>query len=68
MCRRCGLGFLSPRLTARVRAFYEDVYRRSVSAYHGRRIDAETVQVDQRDYADELVGCLRERCRRRRAR
>jgi SAM-dependent methyltransferase len=31
-----------------------------VSAYHGRRIDAETVQVDQRGYAAELVDFLRE--------
>jgi 2-polyprenyl-3-methyl-5-hydroxy-6-metoxy-1,4-benzoquinol methylase len=60
MCRRCGLGFLSPRLTAvEYGAFYERVYRPLVSAYHGRRIDAETVQVDQRGYAEELVGFLR---------
>src|SRR6187397_1297873 len=60
MCRRCGLGFLSPRLTAAgYGEFYEDVYRPLVSAFHGRRIDAETVQVDQRAYADELVELLR---------
>jgi 2-polyprenyl-3-methyl-5-hydroxy-6-metoxy-1,4-benzoquinol methylase len=59
MCRRCGLGFLSPRLTAaEYGRFYEDVYRPLVSAYHGRRIDAETVQVDQRGYASELVDWL----------
>jgi SAM-dependent methyltransferase len=62
MCSRCGLGFLSPRLTAaEYGAFYERVYRPLVSAYHGRRIDAETVQVDQRAYAAELVGFLRGR-------
>ena len=61
MCRRCGLGFLSPRLTAsEYGAFYESVYRPLVSAYHGRRIDAETVQVDQRGYAEELVAFLRQ--------
>jgi SAM-dependent methyltransferase len=61
MCRRCGLGFLSPRLTAaEYGAFYEGVYRPLVSAYHGRRIDAETVQVDQRGYAEELVAFLRQ--------
>ena len=61
MCRRCGLGFLSPRLTAaEYGAFYEDVYRPLVSAFHGRRIDAETVQDDQRAYAAELVELLRE--------
>ncbi len=62
LCRRCGLGFLSPRLTAaEYRAFYEHVYRPLVSAYHGRRIDAETVQDDQRGYAQELVEFLRGR-------
>jgi 2-polyprenyl-3-methyl-5-hydroxy-6-metoxy-1,4-benzoquinol methylase len=61
LCRRCGLGFLSPRLTAaEYGAFYEHVYRPLVSAYHGRRIDAETVQVEQHGYAAELVELLRE--------
>jgi SAM-dependent methyltransferase len=61
MCARCGLGFLSPRLTAgEYGEFYEHVYRPLVSAFHGRRIDAETVQVDQRGYAEELVRFLRE--------
>jgi 2-polyprenyl-3-methyl-5-hydroxy-6-metoxy-1,4-benzoquinol methylase len=60
MCRRCGLGFLSPRLTAaEYGVFYEDVYRPLVSAFHGRQIDAGTVQDDQRAYAAELVGLLR---------
>ncbi len=61
LCRRCGLGFLSPRLTAaEYGVFYERVYRPLVSAYHGRRIDAETVQDDQRGYAADLVAFLRE--------
>ncbi|MDF2752092.1 MAG: hypothetical protein K0S82_475 [Gaiellaceae bacterium] len=60
LCRRCGLAFLSPRLTEREYAdFYRDVYRPLVSAYHGRLIDAETVQDEQREYADELVLFLR---------
>lgn len=60
VCARCGLGFLSPRLTAaEYGAFYRDVYRPLVSAYHGRRIDAETVQEEQREYAAELVAFLR---------
>jgi 2-polyprenyl-3-methyl-5-hydroxy-6-metoxy-1,4-benzoquinol methylase len=60
MCRRCGLAFLSPRLTAaEYGRFYEGVYRSLVSAYHGRRIDAETVQDEQRGYAAELVEFLR---------
>jgi 2-polyprenyl-3-methyl-5-hydroxy-6-metoxy-1,4-benzoquinol methylase len=61
VCADCGLGFLSPRPTAEAyAAFYGDVYRPLVSAYHGRRIDAETVQDEQRVYAAELaawVGC-----------
>ncbi len=59
VCATCGLGFLSPRLTASGYAdFYGDTYRPLVSAYHGRRIDAETVQVEQRDYAAELAAFL----------
>lgn len=60
VCARCGLGFLSPRLTpAGYGSFYDGVYRPLVSAYHGRLIDAETVQVEQRVYARELVSFLR---------
>jgi SAM-dependent methyltransferase len=60
VCARCGLGFISPRLSAADYArFYDGVYRPLVSAYHGRLIDAETVQVEQRDYAEELMGFLR---------
>jgi SAM-dependent methyltransferase len=59
LCARCGLGFLAPRLTAGAYArFYEDTYRPLVSAYHGRTIDAVTVQDDQRGYAAELVAFL----------
>lgn len=60
VCARCGLGMISPRLTSDEYArFYESVYRPLVSAYHGRRIDAETVQEDQREYTAELAGFLR---------
>lgn len=59
VCERCGLGYLSPRLTEEAYAsFYAGVYRPLVSAYHGRRIDAETVQLDQRGYAADLVAFL----------
>jgi SAM-dependent methyltransferase len=59
VCARCGLGYLTPRMTAGEYAdFYARVYRPLVSAYHGRRIDAETVQVDQRAYAAELAAFL----------
>ena len=59
VCSRCGLGFISPRPTAAAyAAFYRDVYRPLVSAYHGRVIDAETVQQDQRGYAADLRAFL----------
>ena len=58
-CTVCGLAFLNPRLTERAyAAFYERVYRPLVSAYHGRRIDAETVESDQVGYTEELVRTL----------
>lgn len=61
VCTRCGLGFLSPRLTPEeYAAFYESVYRPLVSAFHGRTIDAETVQDEQRSYAAGLVAFLRD--------
>lgn len=61
VCRDCRLGFLSPRPTAAAYGeFYAHVYRPLVSAFHDRRIDAETVQADQRGYAAELVSFLRE--------
>jgi hypothetical protein len=60
VCAGCGLGFLSPRLTEAAYAdFYQATYRPLVSAYHGRTIDALTVQDDQREYATELVAFLR---------
>jgi SAM-dependent methyltransferase len=60
VCARCGLAFISPRPTATAyAAFYRDVYRPLVSAYHGRRIDAQTVQDDQRGYAADLAAYLR---------
>lgn len=58
-CLRCGLAFLSKRPSAPAYGdFYESVYRPLVSAYHGRLIDAETVQVEQREYADQLISFL----------
>lgn len=58
-CTRCGLVFLDPRLDAVGYAhFYDGVYRRLVSAFHGRRIDAETVEGEQVPYAAALVELL----------
>lgn len=53
-CCRCGLVFLDPVMTAEAyKSFYVDTYRPLVSAYHGRVIDATTIQAEQRDYAVE---------------
>ena len=58
-CRRCGLVCLDPVMTAEAyKRFYVDVYRPLVSAYHGRLIDAKTIQAEQREYAVERGGLL----------
>ena len=58
-CRRCGLVFLNPVMTAEAYAsFYAGTYRPLVSAYHGRRIDAQTIQMEQREYAVERGNFL----------
>ena len=59
-CERCGLVFLNPRLTpAAYGRFYESIYRPLVSAFHGRLIDARTIQAEQRVYAAERAAFLR---------
>ena len=59
-CRQCGLVFLNPRLTPQAYArFYNGVYRPLVSAFHGRLIDARTIQAEQREYAAERAEFLR---------
>lgn len=59
-CRTCGLVFLNPRLTAEAYArFYGGIYRPLVSAFHGRLIDARTIQGEQREYAAERAEFLR---------
>lgn len=58
-CDRCGLTVLNPRMTAAAYGqFYREVYRPLVSAYHGRRIDAETIQDEQRDYAEHMASFI----------
>lgn len=60
LCLRCGLVFLNPVMTAiAYREFYADVYRPLVSAYHGRLINAETIQAEQVVYAEALERLLR---------
>jgi SAM-dependent methyltransferase len=58
-CARCGLVFLDPVMTAPAYArFYAGTYRPLVSAYHGRLIDARTIQSEQRDYAADRGDLL----------
>ena len=58
-CLACGLVTLNPVMTSEAYTrFYVDVYRPLVSAYHGRLIDAETIQDEQRDYAAALSSLL----------
>ena len=59
-CLRCGLVFLNPRMNAAAYGrFYDGTYRPLVSAFHGRLIDARTIQGEQRDYAAERAELLR---------
>ena len=59
-CARCGLVFLNPRLTARAYGrFYDGIYRPLVSAFHGRLIDARTIQDEQRAYAADRADMIR---------
>lgn len=58
-CRHCGLTFLNPVMTGESYGeFYMSVYRPLVSAYHGRLIDAASIQDEQRDYAAILAQWL----------
>jgi len=58
-CTDCGLVFLDPHPTATAYdAFYSDTYRPLVSAFHGRLIDAASVEVDQAGYARSLAELL----------
>jgi SAM-dependent methyltransferase len=58
-CARCGLVFLDPVMTAAAYGdFYARTYRPLVSAFHGRLIDARTIQQEQREYAVERGDLL----------
>ena len=59
-CARCGLVFLNPRMTAAAYGrFYDGTYRPLVSAFHGRLIDAKTIQDEQRAYAVDRADMIR---------
>lgn len=55
-CLACGHTWLTERMTAEAYAeFYASgAYRRLVSAFHGREINAETIKPEQREYARRL--------------
>ena len=58
-CTHCGLVFLNPLMTAEAYSrFYQGTYRPLVSAFHGRLIDAHTIQDEQRAYAAERAELL----------
>lgn len=58
-CEFCGLVFLNPVMTGDAYGrFYQGTYRPLVSAYHGRLINAQTMQDEQRVYAGERAGLL----------
>lgn len=63
-CLRCGLVFLNPVMTSDAYThFYTEVYRPLVSAYHGRLIDAASIQDEQRDYANACGDFMERRIR-----
>jgi len=58
-CTQCGLNFLPERMTREAYArFYETAYRPLVSAFHGREINAQTIQPEQEEYAKGLAQIL----------
>ncbi len=58
-CEFCGLVFLNPVMTGEAYGrFYQGTYRPLVSAYHGRLIDAHTMQEEQREYAADRARLL----------
>lgn len=60
VCANCGLVFLNPRMTTEAYSeFYTHTYRPLVSAYHGRTINSETIQVEQAEYAEERADFVK---------
>lgn len=59
-CKACGLTFLNPRMTREAYAqFYQNgVYRKLLSKYYGRKIDAESIEEEQRHYAGRVMRIL----------
>lgn len=60
LCWECGHVFIAPLMTEEAyHRFYADYYRPLVSAYHGRTINAVTLQADQKGYSEDLVDFIR---------
>jgi hypothetical protein len=58
-CTSCGLVFLDPRPSAAAYdSFDRQTYRPLVSAFHGRIIDAGSIEAEQTEYAAELGRLL----------
>lgn len=58
-CAGCGLVFQYPRLSpAGLRALYSGPYRALVSAWHGREINAQTLEPEQSMYGARLAAIL----------
>lgn len=59
-CVHCGLTSLAQPMTPEAYThFYMEVYRPLVSAFHGRLIDAQSIQGEQWDYAREVIEIVR---------
>lgn len=55
-CSQCGCTQLNPRMTSEAYTdFYIGTYRPLVSAFHGRLIDAQSIQGEQREYAAAMI-------------
>lgn len=55
LCLRCGLVYISPRMTAEgYRLFYQKFYRPLVSYYLKRKVDSTTIMEEQGEYAQEV--------------
>lgn len=60
-CTMCGLVFQHPDLAPDgLRALYSGPYRALVSAWHGRPINRETMEPEQRDYSWRLIESVEE--------
>ena len=57
---RCGL-YRNSHRPADLCDFYNQHYRDLVSSYHGREINAKTIQADQMNYAEEVAAFLHPR-------